>query len=528
MNADKKSPNSLFAFIGGHPRITLLTLLLFGFVSHVIYVAFDPPITLAGDEAHYWDWSRQLDWSYYSKGPAVAFLIRLGTSLLGDTELGVRLPAMLLAVGTSLCTWWLTKLVFKSERLATGAVALTFLVPMYVAGSMLMTIDSPFYFCWGMATCLGYLAAIQNKKWAWPLIGVFVGLGFLAKYASLLWLVGMIVFLAIYRRQYLKTVWPWLATVIAFSFTAPVLIWNHQHDWVSFGHVARSTSENQSNFNPLAVLGNFGELVGAQVGLMNPFIFGLMVVAVWRGLRRGKTESASETCGDGVGYLLSIGLPFFFFVSLITLRKNAEPNWPAPTYFSLVPLTAAFIAANWPKVRGWLGGAVVVGLIAMLLLHESGWFYKIIKLPPRKWDPSARLVGWDDIGRKVSEELKTLSPGAMVITDKYQLAGHMAFYVDGHPKTFCMGSYIQDPKERDRLTQYDLWPDRDLSQPALRGRDAVFVGHEQPDLLNAFERVEELPDLPIIRRGVTIRKQSIYRCYGFKGMTRPNDGLTKR
>ena len=98
----------------------------------------------------------------------------------------------------------------------------------------------------------------------------------------------------------------------------------------------------------------------------------------------------------------------------------------------------------------------------------------MIKLPPRKWDPSARLVGWDQIGQAVSGELKTLGPNALVIADKYQLAGLMAFYVDGHPKTFCVGSYIADPTERDRLTQYDVWPDRDLSQPALRGRDAVF------------------------------------------------------
>jgi hypothetical protein len=24
---------------------------------------------LASDEAHYWEWSRRLDWSYYSKAP---------------------------------------------------------------------------------------------------------------------------------------------------------------------------------------------------------------------------------------------------------------------------------------------------------------------------------------------------------------------------------------------------------------------------------------------------------------------------
>ena len=31
-----------------------------------------------GDEAEYWSWSRRLDWSYWSRGPLIAWLIRLG------------------------------------------------------------------------------------------------------------------------------------------------------------------------------------------------------------------------------------------------------------------------------------------------------------------------------------------------------------------------------------------------------------------------------------------------------------------
>jgi hypothetical protein len=38
-------------------------------------------LELSPDEAHYWEWSRRLDWSYYSKGPFVAYLIALSTAL---------------------------------------------------------------------------------------------------------------------------------------------------------------------------------------------------------------------------------------------------------------------------------------------------------------------------------------------------------------------------------------------------------------------------------------------------------------
>src|SRR5262249_3164369 len=58
----------------------------------------------SGDEAEYWAWSRRLDWSYYARGPLIAWLIRLATELLGGLSLqstgslmlAARLPAVLL------------------------------------------------------------------------------------------------------------------------------------------------------------------------------------------------------------------------------------------------------------------------------------------------------------------------------------------------------------------------------------------------------------------------------------------------
>jgi hypothetical protein len=52
-------------------------------------------LNLAPDEAQYWDWSRTLQWSYYSKGPLIAFINHVGTAFLGATELGVRAGAMI-------------------------------------------------------------------------------------------------------------------------------------------------------------------------------------------------------------------------------------------------------------------------------------------------------------------------------------------------------------------------------------------------------------------------------------------------
>ncbi|MFZ4647236.1 MAG: hypothetical protein ACOYNP_15905, partial [Gemmataceae bacterium] len=66
-------------------------------VFRIIYLLWFCPYDLAQDEAHYWDWSRNLDWSYYSKGPLVAWLIALSDFLTrswlplvgGDPAFGV-------------------------------------------------------------------------------------------------------------------------------------------------------------------------------------------------------------------------------------------------------------------------------------------------------------------------------------------------------------------------------------------------------------------------------------------------------
>jgi 4-amino-4-deoxy-L-arabinose transferase-like glycosyltransferase len=130
-------------------RILLVLVLLLDSLGHVHYLNHNCPADLSGDEAQYWDWSRNLDWSYYSKGPLVAYIIRASCNLVGrDVMWTVRLPALVLAIGTGLVTYLLTLKLFKSDRVALGAVLLNGVVPLFVAGSLLMTIDPPFFFCW--------------------------------------------------------------------------------------------------------------------------------------------------------------------------------------------------------------------------------------------------------------------------------------------------------------------------------------------------------------------------------------------
>src|SRR5438093_10419532 len=84
-------------------RVAAGFLILGAGLLRIAYLTHDCPLDLVPDEAHYWDWSRHLDWSYYSKGPLVAWLIRASCELagswseqiIGSQMPAVRLPAVL-------------------------------------------------------------------------------------------------------------------------------------------------------------------------------------------------------------------------------------------------------------------------------------------------------------------------------------------------------------------------------------------------------------------------------------------------
>ena len=60
---------------------------------------------LSYDEAYYWLWSKTLAGGYYDHPPAIAFVIRAGTMLFGDTSLGVRFIPWLLSVAASFAVY---------------------------------------------------------------------------------------------------------------------------------------------------------------------------------------------------------------------------------------------------------------------------------------------------------------------------------------------------------------------------------------------------------------------------------------
>ena len=80
-------------FLERWPYVTAILIIAVTTLVRLWFV-YSNQLDLVQDEAQYWDWSRRLELSYYSKGPLIAYIISLGTHFLGDTQLGVRIGAV--------------------------------------------------------------------------------------------------------------------------------------------------------------------------------------------------------------------------------------------------------------------------------------------------------------------------------------------------------------------------------------------------------------------------------------------------
>src|SRR3954464_4112081 len=89
--------------------LTLLALIALRLVS----AAYTP---LTFDEAYYWTWSKHLAGGFYDHPPMVAVVIRVGTLMAGDTELGVRLLSVLLALPMSFAVYRTAEILFGRRR----------------------------------------------------------------------------------------------------------------------------------------------------------------------------------------------------------------------------------------------------------------------------------------------------------------------------------------------------------------------------------------------------------------------------
>ena len=467
-------------------------------------------LDLSPDEAHYWEWSRRLDLSYYSKGPLIAYLIAGLTTVFGTSAFGIRLGA----VGLSLLGAWAIYRLGRElfGRPEPGALAVTGLqlTPLVWAGSLLTTIDSPFVVAWTLALWAAQRALAGGGAVAWLLLGLAVGVGSLAKYTMLFVLPGLALYLwlAPERRSSLRSQGSVLALLTALVALAPVLIWNARTGWVTARHVASQGRGGGFTLEHLA------EFLGSQILVLTPVIAALLAWGLWVGVREGFVRRR-----EPYRFLLAFAAPVLGTYLAVGLQGKVQANWAAAAYPPLALATAGLLLER----RAGLAAAprraqtrllIVAGVVA-LSFCAIGHVIGRLDLP-RRLDPTTRLRGWAELGRAVGMTVERMPDPqrTFLVSNRYQVTSELAFYVPGRPRAynFNLGR---------RLNQYDFWegPDSRL------GWDAVYVEEGANGLDRrvraAFVRVDPPIVLQITQGERVIRVFSLHRAYGFRGTPMP-------
>src|SRR5690606_35207808 len=114
----------------------------------------------------------------------IAYTQFLGTTLWGDTELGIRFFSPVIA---AILSFLLLRFFAREINARVGLllVAILTTAPLTSVGSVLMTIDPLSVLFWTAAMIVGW-RAVQNegttRDWVWA--GIWMGLGFLSKYTN--------------------------------------------------------------------------------------------------------------------------------------------------------------------------------------------------------------------------------------------------------------------------------------------------------------------------------------------------------
>lgn len=449
-------------------------------------------LPLSFDESYYWLWSKHLAASYYDHPPAIAFIIRLGTAIFGDTILGIRVVPVIMSAIASLAVWRAgADLTGREEAGATASLYFN-LTLMASVETMTATPDAPLV-CMAavLVWALARLERTGEARW-WLAVGVAGGLALLSKYTAGFLGLGVLAWLATSPsgRYWARTYWPWIAGALALAIFSPVIRWNAQHDWISFRF--QFAKAGDGHFAPHYLI----EFLAGQIALATPAIFVLGVIGLIR---------------NRIALLTALAAPAALFFTEHALHARVQGNWPSFLYpaFAIAAAGAIYTRAGSNRIDRLIAsarsGAVPVALIFLAVAYGqalTGF------LPMR--DPTAHLLasGFVPVAERV-EAIREGTGAAGVLTTSYATTGWLGFYLPGHPPVVQIGEsyrWLAAPKASASL----------LSKPLLYVVEPRRDRHAR--LAHLFAQVERLTQFERMRNGRVVSRYNVYLVSGWRGV----------
>ncbi len=465
-NSNKKS------FLDSLFTLECLFLLLL-FLAKLFYLK-ELKLPLSYDESYYWDWSRHLDWGYYSKPPMIAWIIALSTKILGNSEYAVRLPALIFITLTILINYVLIFKYFGKIYARWTLFTLNF-VPLFTIYSFVMTIDPPFIFFWSLSLYFLILYLENPTYFRAFLTGFFIGLGLLTKQTMVVFIILTFIYLYLFDKQKIKIKTTWLILFTSLLIYFPNVIWNIQHNFVLFKHTEEHFTRKTINlFSFLEFLG--GTLVGYSLLWFPVFVFfSLKYINILKNFIFKNYLPIHKSFifqFKILNLFFTFSFPIFFFLFLISFFIKLNLNWTLPFFIpGLIFVIVLSFQKKYTKFLIFLNVllAFTLSLFIYILPHNQDYF------SPQVSSLLNKFLGWKYLAQEVE---KVYDGNIPLVVSGRDIASSLAFYLKSHPKV-----YVVQLESRPK-NQYHLW--RNISE--LEGKEVLLVKKwlDEPEYLKNF------------------------------------------
>lgn len=472
-----------------------LLLIISIFTIYRFFVLWTSNIDLYVDEAYYWGWSRHFNFGYYSKPPMIAWVISFFTSICGNDELCVKLPALVFYPLTTIIIYFITKELFDEKKAFwSGVVFIT--LPAVFMSSMIISTDVVFMFFWAL-TVLFFIKALKaNRNLYWILAGFSGGFGLLSKWTMIILPLSVCIYLIFSKndRKHLKNPKLYITMLLAALIYLPNLLWNYKYNFVSFKHVENISEIDRSLFH----FNKLFEFSGAQFGVFGPIFFAVLLFLVFKPYLKD----------DRYKFLYSFTYVFLAIITVLSFLSRALANWAAPTYITATILVTVYLINKNRQTLLKLG--IAINILLSISLYHYHFIAKTLRIElTSKTDPYKRVLGWDELANKVSKILKRY-PNAKLLTDGRGVMAELIYYVKPHP--FNAGYWNL---QKEVTNQYELTIDLNR----YKSNNFVYITKRSniKNMKKYFQNIKKIKKIEIKLYKDYQRVYYVYYLQNFKG-----------
>lgn len=414
-------------YIQKNPNTLLTTakakIILLFFSSALIVCSF--LIYPYDDSYYYWDWGRHLALSYYDGSPAIAYLMRLFSIIFGNNIVAINFLGV---ITIFLCLYFIyqTCRLFFNEQIALNACIIWLLSTLVIHFLFLwVTYDNPMMATWTMTMFFSAKFIKNQKTIDLYLIGCSAGLLLLSKYTGVVLLLALMIyitFLPSYRKLFLNKHF-YFSLLVSVAIASPVLIWNYQHDWISFAYQLEHRGLPAAWTN----VKNYLDKVISQWNI-------LILLPIYALFKNKQNENIAQK--NFLLFLNFVSFTFFLFFLYQSITSHIVRHWLTPFTVSGAILCSYYF--NKFQLRKTFLLTVVVYASANLAMLTTYSFFQ------ESYDKNRMAY------TLAQEAVKHyFQPDTVVVTSEWESAAQILFWLPGKPFIYTLPCGVQN--------QYAFW-----------------------------------------------------------------------